>query len=100
MKRNYYELLRACGQAETAQAAVDVANVRLKNTQSRFEAGTVPKFDVTTAQVDLANLNQQLIAAESRVNIAQANLNRVLGISPDSSDAGRQGGRSSEHQRR
>lgn len=85
VKRNYYELLRACGQAETAQAAVDVAAVRLKNTQSRFEAGTVPKFDVTTAQVDLANLNQQLIAAESRVNIAQANFNRVLGIAPDSS---------------
>jgi len=85
VKRNYYEVLRASGQAETAQAAVDVAGVRLKNTQARFEAGTVPKFDVTTAQVDLANLNQQLIAAQSRVNIAQANLNRVLGISPDAS---------------
>ena len=85
VKRNYYEVLRACGQAETAQAAVDVAALRLKNTQSRFEAGTVPKFDVTTAQVDLANLNQQLIAAKSRVNIAQANFSRVLGISPDSS---------------
>lgn len=84
VKRNYYELLRVCGQAETAQAAVDVAALRLKNTQSRYEAGTVPKFDVTTAQVDLANLNQQLIAAQSRINISQANLNRVLGIAPDS----------------
>lgn len=85
VKRTYYELLRACGQAEAAQAAVDVAELRLKNTQSRFEAGTVPRFDVTTAQVDLANLNQQLIAAQSRINIAQAGFNRVLGISPDSS---------------
>ncbi len=84
VKRSYYEVLRACGQAEAAQAAVDVAAERLKNTQARFEAGAVPKFDVTTAQVDLANLNQQLIAAQSRVNIAQANFNRVLGISPDS----------------
>ena len=80
VKSNYYELLRACGQADTAQAAVDVADVRLKNTEARFKEGTVPKFDLTTAQVDLANLNQNLIAAESRVNIAQANLNRVLGI--------------------
>ena len=85
VKNNYYELLRACGQAETAQAAVDVAAVRLKNTEARFTAGTVPKFDLTTAQVDLANLNQNLIAAQSRVNIAQANLNRVLGIAPESS---------------
>ncbi len=85
VKSNYYELLRACGQAETAQSAVDVATVRLKNTEARFAAGTVPRFDLTTAQVDLANLNQNLIAAQSRVNIAQANLNRVLGIAPESS---------------
>ena len=85
VKRNYYELLRACGQADNAQAAVDVSAVRLKNTEARFTAGTVPKFDLTTAQVDLANLNQTLIAAQSRVNIAQANLNRVLGISANSS---------------
>jgi outer membrane protein TolC len=85
VKRNYYELLRAGGQADTAQAAVDVANVRLKNTQDRYNAGTVPKFDLTTAQVDLANLNQNLIAAQSRVNIAQANLNRVMGISASAS---------------
>ncbi|MGI6295643.1 MAG: TolC family protein [Armatimonadota bacterium] len=83
VKRNYYEQLRAGGQKDTAQAAVDVAAVRLKNTQARFEAGTVPKFDLTTAQVDLANLNQNLLAAESRVNIARANLNRVLGLDAD-----------------
>ena len=84
VKRTYYELLRACGQADTAQAAVDVSAVRLKNTDARYQAGTVPKFDVTTAQVDLANLTQNLIAAQSRVNISQANFNRVLGISPNS----------------
>ncbi len=83
VKRDYYELLRACGQADTAQAAVDVAAVRLKNTQARYTEGTVPKFDLTTAQVDLANLDQNLIAAQSRVNIAQANLNNVLGIPAD-----------------
>lgn len=81
VKRTYYELLRAYGQADNAQAAVDVSAVRLKNTDARYQAGTVPKFDLTTAQVDLANLNQILIAAQSRVNIAQANFNRVLGIS-------------------
>lgn len=85
VKRNYYDLLRTCGQRDTAQAAVDVAAVRLKNTEARFSAGTVPKFDLTTAQVDLANLNQNLLAAQSRVTIAQANFNRVLGLSADTS---------------
>lgn len=84
VKRTYYELLRAGGQADTAQAAVDVSAARLKNTDARYQAGTVPKFDVTTAQVDLANLTQTQIAAQSRVNISQANFNRVLGISPNS----------------
>lgn len=83
VKRSYYELLRACGQADAAQAAVNVAAVRLKNTEARYKEGTVPKFDLTTAQVDLANLNQNLIAAQSRVSIAQANLNRVLGLPAD-----------------
>lgn len=83
VKRSYYELLRACGQADAAQAAVNVAALRLKNTEARYKEGTVPKFDLTTAQVDLANLTQNLIAAQSRVNIAQANLNRVLGLPAD-----------------
>lgn len=83
VKKNYYELLRAQGQRDTAQAAVDVAALRLKNTDARFNAGSVPKFDVTTAQVDLANLNQSLIAAQSRVSIARAGLNRTLGLNAD-----------------
>jgi len=80
VKSSYYNLLRACGQEQTAQAAVDVAAAQLANTQARFTAGTVPKFDVTSAQVNLANLTQILITAESRVNIAQTAFNRLLGI--------------------
>ncbi|MCE5313570.1 MAG: TolC family protein [Armatimonadota bacterium] len=80
VKTAYYDLLRACGQKDVAQAAVDVAQTRLDNTTARFNAGTVAKFDVTTAQTDLANLNQSLIQAQNRVLVAQAALNRVLGV--------------------
>ncbi|MCE5199947.1 MAG: TolC family protein [Armatimonadota bacterium] len=80
IKVAYYDLLRACGQQDTAQAAVDVSRVRLDNTRARFEAGTVPKFDLTTAEVDLANLEQQLIQQETRVEQVRGVLNRVLGI--------------------
>ena len=81
VKAAYYTLLRACGQQEVAQAAVDVSARRLRETQSRFEAGVVPKFDVTSAEVDLANLNQSLIQAQNQVEIARTALNRVLGVS-------------------
>jgi outer membrane protein len=83
VKSAYYELLRAQAQAEVAQAAVEVAKARLKDANARFAAGTAPRFDVMRAEVDVANLNQQLIRAQSRVEIARAALNRVLGINVD-----------------
>ncbi|MCX6344755.1 MAG: TolC family protein [Armatimonadetes bacterium] len=80
VKVAYYDLLRACGQARVAQAAVDVAKVRFDNTKARFDAGTVPKFDVLTAEVDVSNLHQLLIQAQTRVEVARSTFNRQLGI--------------------
>lgn len=80
VKFAYYNLLRAQGQLEVAQAAVDVANARLQNTLARFEAETVPRFDVTRAQVDVANLSQNVIAANNQVATARTTLNRIIGI--------------------
>ena len=79
-KTAYYDLLRAQGQEEVAQAAVDVASARLKDATARYSVGSAPKFDVTRAQVYVANFTQRLISAKSRVGIARATLNRVLGI--------------------
>jgi len=80
VKYAYYQLLRARGQEDVAQAALDVANARLRETNAKFLAGTAPKFDVTNSQVQAANFNQELITAKSRVAIARSALNRVLGI--------------------
>ena len=80
VKTAYYDLLRAQGQEQVAQSTVDVANARLKDATARYSVGSAPKFDVTRAQVDVANFNQQLIRGKSRVGIARAALNRVLGI--------------------
>ena len=84
VKTAYYTVLRAMGQEEVSQAAVDVANARLRDANVRFAAGDAPKFDVTRAQVDVANLNQQLIQAKSRVAVAKAALNRVMGVDVNS----------------
>lgn len=80
VKLAYYNLLRAQGQQEVAQAAVDVANARLQNTLARYEAETVPRFDVTRAQVDVANLSQNVIVANNQVATARTTLNRIIGI--------------------
>jgi outer membrane protein TolC len=65
VKKSYYDLLGAKGLEDVAQKAVDVANARLKDTNSKFMVGSVAKFDVTRAQVEVANLSQQLITARS-----------------------------------
>ena len=80
VKSAYYGVLRAKGQQETAQSSVDVAMAQLKDAGSRFSAGTAPKFDVTRAQVNVANLNQTLVQAKSRVAIAVAVLNQTMGV--------------------
>jgi len=80
VKSAYYDLLRACGQLAVAQAAVDSAKLRLENIKAKREEGTVPKFDLTSAEVELSNLNQDLMTAENRVRIVQSSLNAVLGV--------------------
>jgi outer membrane protein TolC len=80
VKRAYLEVLRAKGRQEVAQAAVDVAARRLKDSKDRFAVGTVAQFDVSRGEVDVANLNMQLIQAKAGVAIAHSSFNRALGI--------------------
>jgi outer membrane protein, heavy metal efflux system len=51
----------------------------LKRTEARFEAGTVPRFDVIKAKVDVAQGQNDLIANERAIAVARAGLNRLLG---------------------
>ncbi len=80
VKSAYYELLRACGQKEVAQAAVQSSEARLANIKAKQEEGAVPRFDVTSAEVELSNLNQSLIVAQNQVYLAQSTLNGVMGV--------------------
>ncbi|MDH7600938.1 MAG: TolC family protein [Armatimonadota bacterium] len=80
VKNAYYDLLRAQAQKEVARKAVEAAKARLKDANARYSAGTAPKFDVMRAEVDVANFNQQLIRAQSRVAMARAAFNKVLGL--------------------
>jgi outer membrane protein TolC len=80
VKTDYFDLLRACGQLTVAQATVDDAQAQLTQTKDKYDAGTIASFDVTSAEVNVANLQQQLLVAQNQVRLAQTTLNRVLGI--------------------
>jgi outer membrane protein len=80
VKSAYYDLLRAAGLEGVAQAAVDVAAERLKDANANYKAGASPKFDVTRAEVEVANLNQRLIVAKNGTAKTRAAFNKVLGV--------------------
>ena len=80
VKTSYFDLLRACGQLTVAQAAVEDAQAQLAQTKDKFTAGAIASYDVTSAEVNVANLQQQLLVAQNQVRLAQTTLNLALGI--------------------
>ncbi|MBV8142727.1 MAG: TolC family protein, partial [Verrucomicrobia bacterium] len=56
---------------------------QLEDQKSRYEAGTVPQFNVLQAEGTLENQIPQLIAARNNYRIAQLTMARTLGIPAD-----------------
>jgi outer membrane protein TolC len=59
---------------------INLLQSQLTDQQNRFEAGTVPRFNVLQAEVALANARPQLIQARNDFDVALLNLGRTLGI--------------------
>ena len=53
---------------------------QLKDQQNRFEAGTVPRFNVLQAEVALYNQIPLLITAQNNYRISKMHLARPLGL--------------------
>lgn len=80
VKNAYYSVLRAEANVNVAQSSLTAAQDRLHLASLQFDAGVVPKFDVTKAEVDVANFEQTLIQSQSAVQVARGALNTVLGV--------------------
>ena len=63
-----------------AEESVKLQQDQLKDQQNRFEAGTVPRFNVLRAEVELANVRPNLIRAKNNYLIAQLDLAKTLGL--------------------
>jgi len=75
----YYDILLAAEQIGVQQASVILLEKELEDTTRRFEAGTVPRFNVLRAEVELANARPRLIRARNDYRIAKNNLANQLG---------------------
>ena len=60
----YYDVLLAAQQITVNEASVNLLQKELDDQQSRYNAGTVPKFNVLRAEVALANERPALIQAQ------------------------------------
>ncbi|PYK59530.1 MAG: TolC family protein [Verrucomicrobia bacterium] len=75
----YYDILMAAEQIVVQEASVKLLTQELGDTTRRFEAGTVPRFNVLRAEVELANARPRLIRAKNSHRIAKNNLANLLG---------------------
>ena len=64
------------------EESVRLLQDQLKDQGNRFEAGTVPRFNVLQAEVALANQQPSLISARNNYLIAQYQLAKTLGLDP------------------
>ena len=62
---------------------LETAHSHLKLIQSRYNGGFVAKSDLLRAQVHIADLEQQLVEAQSQTDIAKCNLTVAMGVGGD-----------------
>jgi outer membrane protein TolC len=82
VRGQFYNVLTNRSLINVAEETVKLQQDQLKDQQNRFEAGTVPRFNVITAEVALANVIPQLIQAKNNYLISQIQLAKTLGLDP------------------
>ena len=75
----YYDVLQAAQQIIVNEASVNLLGKELDDQKRRYDAGTVPRFNVLRAEVAVANARPALIRARNDYRIAKNNLSNQLG---------------------
>ena len=79
----YCDLLQAGNMQQLGRESVQRLEDHLKNVKAQYDVGVVAKADVLRSQVELSNAQQSLIQAENAYQVAEANLNRIVGLPMD-----------------
>jgi len=75
----YDSLLVALRHLADTRESLQLTTDFLNRTQSRFDAGIVPKLDVIKARVDVAQATNDIISGNRDITNAQAALDRLIG---------------------
>jgi outer membrane protein len=80
----YYDVLLSQHLVEISADAVRSAKAHLENVKQKRQGGIASGFDVLRAEVELSNFQAELIQNRNAINVAKANLIKVMGVSQDS----------------
>jgi outer membrane protein TolC len=88
VRSEFYAVLLDRAIIQVQEENIHLLESQLTDQQNRFEAGTVPRFNVLQAEVALANARPQLIQARDDYDVALLNLARTLGINTQELNGG------------
>ncbi|HLC12459.1 MAG TPA: TolC family protein [Chthoniobacterales bacterium] len=80
VKTQFYQIVVNRELIKVQEESVNLLDSQLKDQQNRFEAGTVPRFNVLQAEVAYYNQLPQLITAQNNYRISQLTLAKTLGL--------------------
>lgn len=83
VRTQFYQVLLNRALIGVQEESVNLLRSQLQDQQNRFEAGTVPRFNVLQAQVALSNQQPELISARNNYRISQLQLARTIGLDFD-----------------
>jgi outer membrane protein TolC len=77
-KTAYFTILKNEKLMEVARQSVEQRTAQRDLSKNFYDVGLIPKNDLLTAEVELANGNQLLVRAENNLEISRAKFNTVL----------------------
>jgi len=83
IRTQFYQIILDRALVQVQEESVNLLRSQLDDQQSRYDAGTVPQFNVLQAESQLQNQIPQLISAQNNYRIAQVTLAKTLGIPAD-----------------
>jgi outer membrane protein len=81
VRRQFYEIVLNRALVGVQEQSVALLEEELSDQQKREAAGTVPRFNVLRAEVELANARPDLIRAKNNLRLARLRLAKTLGVS-------------------
>ena len=83
VRQQFYQVVLNKELISVQEESVRLLESQLKDQQNRFEAGTVPRFNVLQAEVALSTQQPALITARNNYRVSQLQLAKTIGLDFD-----------------